>query len=339
MPERMSRDKLRAKAKAVAASTGNDPQTVIRLYAIERFLARVSESSAAPKIVLKGGVLLGSLLGIAARPTKDMDATVMGIDLAGGEAHSLVSEIASFDLGDGMSFSVGDPSDIMGGRTYSGLRIPVTASCDRTRASFVVELSAGDPITPAPVDLRVFSVFGDDSLTVRAYPVATAAAEKIETVLSRGTASTRPRDSYDLLMMDRRLLGDTPDAELAEACRATMGARGTLRAADNWNATLDAIASDAGQLRQWERFVASHSYASGATLPECMAAAENICRRALGDPEPHAARNPAMTRVKIPEPTKAKSVSPAADERSARATSRSAASPRAGHPRRERSYL
>ncbi len=49
--------------------------------------------------------------------------------------------------------------------------------------------------------------------------------------------------------------------------------------------------------------------------------------------------SPAMTHAKLPGPSKARSASPAADERSARAASRGAASPRVGQPRRGRSDL
>lgn len=66
------------KAKAANVS----PQLMLQGYMLERLIERVSVSRWRDSIVIKGGVLIGSLIGIDRRTTKDLDTTVVGLALS-----------------------------------------------------------------------------------------------------------------------------------------------------------------------------------------------------------------------------------------------------------------
>ena len=86
---------IRAKANNLAKKTGISPQAALQAYFTERFLARLSRSEYASSMIIKGGTLMSSLLGIAERTTMDIDATLIGSP--GNEAgiRSVVERIES----------------------------------------------------------------------------------------------------------------------------------------------------------------------------------------------------------------------------------------------------
>ena len=70
-----------------------DAQILMRNYMMERFLERISLSEYRDKFILKGGMLVAAMVGLDARSTMDIDATVKGATVGGrwrgvpGEAH------------------------------------------------------------------------------------------------------------------------------------------------------------------------------------------------------------------------------------------------------------
>lgn len=64
-------------------------------YLIERLLERLSRSGWRERVVIKGGVLVSSLVGVASRTTMDLDTTVRGFDLTHESAESVFREVAS----------------------------------------------------------------------------------------------------------------------------------------------------------------------------------------------------------------------------------------------------
>ena len=68
------------KAKVRNLSKGDDKiaKAYIRIFFMERFMERLSISEYRDKFVLKGGMLISSLLGMNMRSTMDIDTTVNG---------------------------------------------------------------------------------------------------------------------------------------------------------------------------------------------------------------------------------------------------------------------
>lgn len=96
---------LRSKIKAMAKKSGLKPQELLRMYLFEHLLMRLEKSDYAETFVLKGGLLISSMTGIAQKTTMDMDATVAGMDMGEGTASAAISSICSVAVGDGMEYS------------------------------------------------------------------------------------------------------------------------------------------------------------------------------------------------------------------------------------------
>ena len=55
-----------------------DAQILMRNYMMERFLERISLSEYKNQFILKGGMLVAAMVGLDARATMDLDATIKG---------------------------------------------------------------------------------------------------------------------------------------------------------------------------------------------------------------------------------------------------------------------
>lgn len=69
---------LRGKIRAVASKSGLRAQEVLQMSLFEHLLLRLERSSHSSIFVLKGGLTISSIIGLARRTTMNMDATVVG---------------------------------------------------------------------------------------------------------------------------------------------------------------------------------------------------------------------------------------------------------------------
>ena len=79
-----------------------------------------------------------------------------------------------------------------------GLRVALKANYPPISVPLTVDVTTGDVITPREIEYTFSLLFDDRTISILAYNLETVFAEKIETVLSRGIANTRPRDYYDI---------------------------------------------------------------------------------------------------------------------------------------------
>jgi predicted nucleotidyltransferase component of viral defense system len=189
---------------------------MLQLYVLEAFLARLASSRFAEQLVLKGGVLLAAF--DERRPTRDIDLQAQAL---GNDTETILAatrEIAAITLDDGVAFDVDTATaePIRDEAIYSGVRVTMTAQLATARPHFHVDTNVGDPISPAPKNVRLPRLLGGE-IVLRGYPLAMVHAEKIVTAIARGTVNTRWRDFADIYMLARHHAIN--GAELASAIR------------------------------------------------------------------------------------------------------------------------
>ena len=67
---------FKARIKNLALKNHVPAQAVLQNFMLERLLERISLSRYKDKVILKGGLLIASMVGIQSRTTMDMDATL-----------------------------------------------------------------------------------------------------------------------------------------------------------------------------------------------------------------------------------------------------------------------
>jgi hypothetical protein len=198
-----------------ARASNRDTAEFLALFALERFLARLSISSQSGEFVLKGGMLLAAYS--SRRPTRDIDFQATNFSNDVDEVVDRVRAIALIELDDGMNF---DAESVRGENIreddeYAGVRVTLNSSLATAEIQFHVDVNFGDPIWPKPQRIQVPLLLGGE-ITVNGYPIHMILAEKIVTAISRGVTNTRWRDFLDIvtLTQSNEVVGSDLDASL-----------------------------------------------------------------------------------------------------------------------------
>lgn len=261
--------------KNVAKGDSGKAQRLQRHYAMERFLERMALSDYCDKMILKGGMLVSSIVGLDARSTMDIDATCRGFALDLQSATLMVEEIAQVSLDDDMTFDVGTAQEIMEDSEYGGVRIPLVAHLGKSRIPLKIDISTGDAITPSEVCYEFGLMFEERTIRILTYSVETLLAEKLETVLSRSVNNTRPRDFYDIFVLTE--LGYPQDRTVfSQAFANTCSKRGTLIDVDAARNTFELIRKSRPMEDRWIRFGRDFDYASSIEWPDVLNAAADL---------------------------------------------------------------
>ena len=206
-----------------------DAQLLMRNYMMERFLERISISEYRDKFILKGGMLVAAMVGLDARSTMDLDATVKGANVNVEDIENLISAIVTVPIDDGVTFQLKSISEIMDEAEYPGIRVSMTTTFDGVVTPLKIDISTGDAITPREVRYSFKLMLEDRSIDIWAYNLETVLAEKLETIITRTITNTRMRDFYDIYILDQ-LHGNTLNRQtLHDALLATAKKRGTER--------------------------------------------------------------------------------------------------------------
>lgn len=141
---RQLKDLIRNLSKKKSA----DAQILMRNYMMERFLERIALSDYKDRFILKGGMLVAAMVGLDARATMDMDATIKGANVSVEDVENIISSILSVPLEDGVEFRVKRISEIMEEAEYPGVRVSLETTFDGVRTPLKIDISTGDVITP-----------------------------------------------------------------------------------------------------------------------------------------------------------------------------------------------
>ena len=245
---------LKDKVKNMSGGNGEVAQALIRTYFMERFLERVSVSEYRNNFILKGGMLVASIVGVDMRATMDIDTTVKALPLNEKDARAIIERIGELQLEDGVTFKITSVKEIMEEFDYPGVRMMIEANLERMRQPFKIDISTDDAITPGAVEYKYKLMFEDRSISVLSYNLETLLAEKMQTILARGLANTRMRDFYDVYEIMNSKADQISFDVLKKAFAATCMKRETSFGEEEVRETLDKIKDDSGLEEMWNRF-------------------------------------------------------------------------------------
>ena len=251
---------LKDKVRNISHGDNQTAQMLIRNFIMERFLERVSISPYRNNFILKGGMLVASLVGIDTRATMDIDSTLKALPLNEEDAVRIVNEIIRIHVEDGISFEVVKSAEIMTDFEYPGVRLVLEARLDRLKQRIKIDLSTDDVITPAAIRYSYPLMFEERSIELMTYTPETLLAEKIQTILARGITTTRMRDYYDVYEI---VVGNKVSIDkevLAEAFTATCMKRKTIFGSEQIEKIVNEVSADEGLLNLWDLYKKDNFY-------------------------------------------------------------------------------
>lgn len=255
-------EQIKGRIKSVAKQNNADARTLMRIYMMERFLERLAQSEYRDNFIIKGGILVTAMIGVAHRSTMDIDTSMKNLNLSAEDALRVVNQVKDIDLDDGVSFEVKDVSNIMDEMEYPGIRVTMNANVGRLITPLKIDISTGDVITPRAIEFNYDLLLEDPSISLWSYNLETILAEKLQTVLARGILNTRMRDFYDIRMLLDTYEDKVNKAVLKDAFAATCKKRGTDHLQEQAEEIIKIIEADEQLQVLWRAYQKKYSYAA-----------------------------------------------------------------------------
>ena len=254
---------LKAAISKMAKEKHIPAQLVMQNYMLERLLERISRSKYQGNFILKGGLLIASMVGLHSRATMDMDATIRNHPVNENSIKTMFEEIVSIPIDDNITFSFQEVGEIRKNDAYGGYRISLTANFPPMRVPLKLDITTGDKITPKAIEYSYPMMFSDGTLEIFAYNLETILAEKLETVISRGDQNTRPRDYYDIFILSK-LKGHEIDRDiLRKALSETAKKRHSDDLIPQYRSIVEQVVKSTAMLQHWKTYQRDYEYARG----------------------------------------------------------------------------
>ena len=261
---RQVKDRIRNLSK----QKGIHAQLLLRNYLFERLLERISLSNFNEHFVLKGGVLVASMIGVDLRSTMDMDATIQGYPMTEPAIEDAFLNILAIPLEDGVTLTLTKIERIRDEASYEGFRLSIQAQMEQVRLPLKVDLTTGDKLTPKEIQYRYELLLEERQIEILAYNTQTVLAEKLETMIARGTANTRLRDFYDVYALLAVQTRSLEKEQMQKALLATAEHRGSAELLGDGTVILAEIFSSAHMAQSWERYQQQYPYAANISWKE-----------------------------------------------------------------------
>lgn len=255
-------EQIKGRIKSVAKQNNADARTLMRIYMMERFLERLAQSEYRDNFIIKGGILVTAMIGVAHRSTMDIDTSMKNLNLSAEDALRVVNQVKDIDLDDGVSFEVKDVSNIMDEMEYPGIRVTMNANVGRLITPLKIDISTGDVITPRAIEFNYDLLLEDRSISLWSYNLETILAEKLQTILARGILNTRMRDFYDIRMLLDTYEDKVNKAVLKDAFAATCKKRGTDHLQEQAEEIIKIIEANEQLQVLWRAYEKKYSYAA-----------------------------------------------------------------------------
>jgi len=243
-----------------ARSSGQDLIFVLRTFAMERLLYRLSSSPHVDNFVLKGAMLFKLWTGDFYRQTRDIDMLAFKSETI-GSLKAVFQEISQISFADdGLTYlsDTVNVNKIREEQQYGGLRVTLTAMLGSAKIHLQVDIGFGDAITPDPIVTDFPTLLDFPAPQLHTYPKETVVAEKFEAITRLGMANSRMKDFYDIWV----LASDFPFSGqiITSAIQNTFNRRKTPLPTGTPEAFQASFIQNPLKQTQWQAFVRKASF-------------------------------------------------------------------------------
>lgn len=262
--------------KNKARNLGLDAQLLLKRYFMEQMLARIAQSEYKTNFILKGGLLISSLIGLSSRTTQDIDVSIVNKPLSMEEIERMMADVCKIDLDDNIKYELTNIQEIREEFEYPGIRLSFKVYMDKIVDSLKMEITTGDTITPKEITYGYKMLLEDKIINLCSYPIETIIAEKIESILSKNILGTRMRDFYDIYMLENLFKDRIDKKNQKQALLNTCAKRNTENILNNPNEIIADIENDWGQQNLWKNYASKNTYVSKVSFEDTIKSIKSI---------------------------------------------------------------
>ncbi len=267
---------LKYKARNVANENAISIQQVLQNYMFERVLERLSKSEYKENFIIKGGLLLSSIMGINLRTTMDIDTNITGINLDKEKLLEILNEVLNMDIGDNVTFKIEKVEDIKQEEYYGGYQFKIIAIYENIKVQFHMDVSTGDIITPRAIEYKYKKLFDNSYIDILSYNQETIIAEKLQSILERKITNSRMKDYYDLYFFVNYRWDSIDKEILSEAIIRTFSARNSITELRNIKETIKILENNPFLNRIWLDYSQKHEYSKNVSFLDTIEAIKVI---------------------------------------------------------------
>lgn len=270
----LSIEQIKGRIKNIAKENNADAIVLLRIFMMERFLERLSLSNYKNNFIIKGGLLISSLVGVSNRTTMDIDVSIKNFDLTKERVKIIINEICNNKI-DLIEFSITSINNIMNDADYSGFRISLIGKLEKANIPLSIDVSTGDVITPKEIDYEYKLMLEDRKINLNVYNIETILSEKLQTIISRGVLNTRLRDYYDIYILLIKYKDTINIGNFNKSFELTCKTRNTVYDKDYLFDVLKQIRDDNNMSDLWDKYQNKYIYAKNIEFTDCI---ESISR-------------------------------------------------------------
>lgn len=253
-------EQIKGVIRNISKEKGVNPNSLLQMCLFEGILEKLSKSKYRENFILKGGLLISSLIGVDMRSTMDMDTTIKGIPVNEETITRIINEILDIEIDLEISYKLIKLTPIRNADVYGDFSASIECKFGKINARLNIDITTGDVITPREIKYSYSRILEEGTIPIITYTIETILAEKFETISSRNITTTRARDFYDLYMIYNMYTNKINQEILGEAIVKTARQRGSLKAIRQYKEIVELFKINRTIKNIWDRYAKNNPY-------------------------------------------------------------------------------
>ena len=269
-------EQIKGAIRNISKKTGVNPNSLLQMCLFEGILEKLSKSKYSENFILKGGLLISSLIGVDMRSTMDMDTTLRGIPLNEESISNILNEILAIEIDADIEYKLIKLSPIRQEDVYEDFCASISCIFGKINATLNIDITTGDVITPREMNYSYSRILEEGTIPIMTYTIETILAEKFETISSRNITTTRARDFYDLYMIYSIYKDKIDKGILRKAIERTSKYRGSFETALQYKEIVELFRESETPKKLWKKYIQNNPYAKDVDFLDTISVYEEI---------------------------------------------------------------
>ena len=269
-------EQIKGAIRNISKKTGVNPNSLLQMCLFEGILEKLSKSKYSENFILKGGLLIASLIGVDMRSTMDMDTTLRGIPLNEESISNILNEILAIEIDADIEYKLIKLSPIRQEDVYEDFCASISCIFGKINATLNIDITTGDVITPREMNYSYSKILEEGTIPIMTYTIETILAEKFETISSRNITTTRARDFYDLYMIYSIYKDKIDKGILRKAIERTSKYRGSFETALQYKEIVELFRESETLKELWKKYTQNNPYTKDVDFLDTISIYEEI---------------------------------------------------------------
>lgn len=269
-------EQIKGAIRNISKKTGVNANSLLQMCLFEGILEKISKSKYKNHIILKGGLLISSLIGVEMRSTLDMDTTIRGLPMNEENISKILHEILEITIDADIVYRLIKLERIRKEDLYEDFCATISCRYGKINANLNIDITTGDIITPKEMQYSYEKILEEGSISILTYTIETIIAEKFETISSRNITTTRARDFYDLYMLYKIYKSKIDRNVLKEAITLTSQHRNSFSLVLQYKEIVKLFYQSNSLKNLWDKYIQNNPYAKEISFDDTISIYEEI---------------------------------------------------------------